>query len=562
MTELKDDTETVIEKSEQLVIESTQDFLKTLKEQFGDVDNPEKQVPKRYAVYIRKSTESEDKQMRSLGDQLQEIKEMMERLNIPFRSKDVFSEAKSAKESGIRAEYRKMMDLVIEGKYDGIISWHPNRLARNMKDGGGVIDLLDKDIIKDLQFVSFTYTNDTSGKMLLGMTFVLSKQYSDHLSETVVRGIKRSIEDGKYINKAKHGYIKDKNGFLRPDGKNHELIVEVFKRRLEGVTTPELAEYLNKNDYTRRNSKTGKVYSQGMTKQKLQKILRDPIYTGVSVYGKRPIDLTEIYNFVPVISVADFLKLNKLDPKSDWYVLTRSYKRGDKVKVNLLRQKVFCHKCGEAKTGGLTSKVLKAGKTHYYYFRCDTDDCPEKDKSTRASVIQKFVQDYIKRRPFSNPEAYKSYKEELRIQLKLKTDDLTSKLAQKRSELTKAKQRIKEVKETMAVETDKVYKDIQKEDLVANETKIQRLDTEIGELDTKLKDIKGAEMTYSSFLELFDYMAKTIDKKQSMEELDAKIQKVFLNFTVSRKKVEEYTLCEPFIHLERLETMKVSNGAR
>lgn len=56
-------------------------------------------------------------------------------------------------------------------------------------------------------------------------------------------------------------------------------------------------------------------------------------------------------------------------------------------------------------------------------------------------------------------------------------------------------------------------------------------------------------------------MAKTIDKKQSMEELDAKIQKVFLNFTVSRKKVEEYTLCEPFIHLERLETMKVSDGA-
>ncbi len=451
MSKSQNTSETVIEDSEKLVIESTQDFLKTLKEQFGDVDNPEKQIPKLYAVYIRKSTESEDKQMRSLGDQLQEIKEMMERLNIPFRSKDVFSEAKSAKESGIRKEYREMMDLVIEGKYDGIISWHPNRLARNMRDGGEIIDLLDKDIIKDLQFVSFTYTNDTSGKMLLGMTFVLSKQYSDHLSETVVRGIKRSIEDGKYINKAKHGYIKDKNGFLRPDGKNHELIAEVFKRRLERATTPELAKFINENDYTRRNSKTGKVYSQGMTKQKLQKILRDPIYTGVSVYGKRPIDLTEIYNFVPVISVPDFLKLNKLDPKSNWYILTRSYKSGEKVKANFLRQRVFCHKCGEPKTGGLTSKELLAGKTHYYYLRCDTDDCPEQGRSTRASVIQKFVQEYFKQQPFSNPEAYKSYKEELRIQLKLKTDDLTSSLAQKRSQLTKARERIKEVKQTMAV---------------------------------------------------------------------------------------------------------------
>ncbi len=47
-----------------------------------------------------------------------------------------------------------------------------------MLEGGEIIDLIDQGIIKDLKFKTHFFTKDANGKMLLGMTFVLSKQYS------------------------------------------------------------------------------------------------------------------------------------------------------------------------------------------------------------------------------------------------------------------------------------------------------------------------------------------------------------------------------------------------
>ena len=58
-----------------------------------------------------------------------------------------------------------------------------------MKEAGEVIDLLDKRVIKDLQFKSFSFSNDTSGKMLLGITFVLSKEYTAKLSAEVTERV-------------------------------------------------------------------------------------------------------------------------------------------------------------------------------------------------------------------------------------------------------------------------------------------------------------------------------------------------------------------------------------
>src|SRR3989344_5108908 len=152
-------------------------------------------------------------------------------------------EKQSAKEPDIRPKFRKMLDDIKQGKYDGIIAWHPDRLARNMKDAGEIIDLLDKQIIKDLQFVSFTFENDTAGKMLLGMSFVLSKQYSDKIRDDVKRGIRRSIEDGKYLSKAKHGYYRDRNMMLRPDGDNFTLLKNAWQMRLQGKTQEVIAKY-------------------------------------------------------------------------------------------------------------------------------------------------------------------------------------------------------------------------------------------------------------------------------------------------------------------------------
>lgn len=55
-------------------------------------------VKRRYAIYLRKSTDSEDKQVRSIGDQRKECLDVaMRKLKVMVRDEDIFEEHASAK---------------------------------------------------------------------------------------------------------------------------------------------------------------------------------------------------------------------------------------------------------------------------------------------------------------------------------------------------------------------------------------------------------------------------------------------------------------------------------
>jgi site-specific DNA recombinase len=532
----------------------TRDELKAVLESKFSVDRKDQEEYFRYAIYARKSTDAEDKQERSLGDQLADCKDMAVRDGL--RVVKVFEESMSAKEPDIRPKFREMMNELQAGKYDGVIAWHPNRLARNMKEAGEVIDLLDKQIIKDLKFVSYTHTNDASGKMLLGITFVLSKQYSDQLSDVVLRGNRRSIEDGNYINKAKHGQ-------LRPDGNNFTLIVEAFQMRLRGVILEEIAEYLNKNGYSRTNTASGKTYTAHMQKEAVRRFMKDPIYTGIVLYGQnKPEDLVEKYGFIPAVTVEDFMTINELEKNSDVIKLAKSFRRGGTVKSDLLRDMVICVGCGDTKSTGITTKKLKGKTAKYFYYRCDTEGCEFEHSSTRAKVVRDFAVEYFKSKPFSHFEAYEHNKAEMKRVADLRMKETRDEVRLKKSELTKLEERIVDLKSAMVLEKDEQVKEYQKEDFKKTTDRIVDLTTDISRLEKKISAEKGTVLTYENFIELFDKMALDIAKDQPMARLDAMLKKVFLNFTVNKKLVVGYTLNEPFASFERLETGKVSNGAR
>ena len=184
----------------------------------------------KYVLYTRKSTDDPERQIRSVEDQIIECKQFANRLGIKIIKTVI--EKKSAKKPNLRPLFRQMLKDIKEGLYDGILSWNPDRLARNMKEGGEIIDMIDEDIIKDLKFVTHHFTKDANGKMLLGMAFVLSKQYSDKLSQDVTRGFHRKVEEGK-SHIVKHGYITDKEGYYRPDGNNFKLICQAWQMRKE-----------------------------------------------------------------------------------------------------------------------------------------------------------------------------------------------------------------------------------------------------------------------------------------------------------------------------------------
>jgi DNA invertase Pin-like site-specific DNA recombinase len=187
----------------------------------------------RYVLYARKSTEDESKQLRSIEDQIYDCQRLSDSLGLNIVAR--LTEKKSAKTPNNRPVFSQMIKDIRQGKYDAVISWHPDRLARNMREGRELIDMVDEDILKDLRFVTHYFTNDANGKMLLGMAFVLSKYYSDDLSQKVSRGMRLSFAEGKSSGTPKPGYIRDESGFYQPDGNNFTLISEAWQMRLTGA---------------------------------------------------------------------------------------------------------------------------------------------------------------------------------------------------------------------------------------------------------------------------------------------------------------------------------------
>src|SRR4030042_6717508 len=103
----------------------------------------------RYIIYARKSTEDDNHQVLSIEAQLCELREFAAKEKLEIVAS--LCEAKTAKEPG-RTKFAEMLSLIEKGKADGILSWHPDRLARNAVDGGKIIHFVDCGLIKSLKF--------------------------------------------------------------------------------------------------------------------------------------------------------------------------------------------------------------------------------------------------------------------------------------------------------------------------------------------------------------------------------------------------------------------------
>ncbi len=190
------------------------------------------QTKTKCVLYARKSTEEDDKQVMSIEAQLFELQEYAHRERIEIVK--VFTEAKSAKKPG-RDGFAKMINFIETSKEQiGILSWHPDRLARNSVDGGKIIYLVDINRIASLRFPQFWFEPTPQGKFMLQVAFGQSKYFSDNLVENVKRGIRQKIRRGEWLTLAPMGYV---NNYKTKNIEPHAVYSKVIKRAFTAYAT-------------------------------------------------------------------------------------------------------------------------------------------------------------------------------------------------------------------------------------------------------------------------------------------------------------------------------------
>jgi site-specific DNA recombinase len=190
---------------------------------------------KKYFIYTRKSTDTEDRQVRSLADQLAELRELARKEQLEVV--DVFIEKQTAKIPG-RPIFAEMLERIEKGEASGVLSWHPDRLARNSVDGGKVIYLVDTGKITDLKFPTFWFDATPQGKFMLSIAFGQSKYYVDNLSENIKRSYRQKLKSGIWPHKAPLGYLYDKKlKSLAVDPAVAPLIKKTFEAYATGSYT-------------------------------------------------------------------------------------------------------------------------------------------------------------------------------------------------------------------------------------------------------------------------------------------------------------------------------------
>lgn len=319
-----------------------------------------------------------------------------------------------------RPSFQKMIEDVKAGRTDCIIVKDLSRFGRNYLDAGEYIEKIFPFL--GVRFIAVNDNYDSLGDkkasddLIIPFKNLINEAYCRDISVKIRSQLEIKRKNGQFLGSfAAFGYLKDEQNKnkLVVDQYAADIVRDIFKWKLEGVSPQDIADALNKlgvlspMEYKRSlgmkfttsfktNSKA--LWSAGT----VIRVLKNPIYTGVLIQGKETTPSYKVHKRVTkdesewtIIEDSHEAIISKIDFDSVQKVLKCDTRRSPGGKaVGLFSGMIFCGDCGAS----MVRKTVPAGEKKYVYYVCSAH---KQDKSCsphriRDNALEEIVLDSLK----------------------------------------------------------------------------------------------------------------------------------------------------------------------
>ena len=319
-----------------------------------------------------------------------------------------------------RPGFQKMIEDVKAGRTDCIIVKDLSRFGRNYLDAGEYIEKIFPFL--GVRFIAVNDNYDSLGEkkssddLIIPFKNLINEAYCRDISMKIRSQLEIKRKNGQFLGSfAAFGYLKDEQdkNKLVVDQYAADIVRDIFKWKLEGISPQDIADALNKlgilSPMEYKRSLGMKYTTSFKTSAKAAwsagtviRILKNPIYTGILIQGKETTPSYKVHKRIAkdksewtVIEDSHEAIISGIDFDSVQKVLKCDTRRSpDDKAVGLFSGMLFCGDCGAS----MVRKTVPAGEKKYVYYVCSAH---KQDKSCsphrmRDTALEEIVLDSLR----------------------------------------------------------------------------------------------------------------------------------------------------------------------
>ena len=319
-----------------------------------------------------------------------------------------------------RPGFQKMIEDVKAGRTDCIVVKDLSRFGRNYLDAGEYIEKIFPFL--GVRFIAVNDNYDSLGEkkssddLIIPFKNLINEAYCRDISMKIRSQLEIKRKNGQFLGSfAAFGYLKDEQdkNKLVVDQYAADIVRDIFKWKLEGISPQDIADALNKlgvlSPMEYKRSLGMKYTTSFKTSAKAAwsagtviRILKNPIYTGVLIQGKETTPSYKVHKRIAkdksewtVIENSHEAIISGIDFDSVQKVLKCDTRRSpDDKAVGLFSGMLFCGDCGAS----MVRKTVPAGEKKYVYYVCSAH---KQDKSCsphrmRDAALEEIILDSLR----------------------------------------------------------------------------------------------------------------------------------------------------------------------